>query len=186
MTDGAAPEFSYIVQLSDIGAEEKGAAYEAAADGSQRAALAERFGCQEIQRLVVTATIKPLREKNYFRLSGSISARVVQTCVVSLEPVMSDIECEFSLILYPESETNIPDMELEDEDFEAYVDNAVDIGEICAVEMALALDPYPRAPGVSAEDIGPGGKNVGYSVNEEEKAGRYKPFEALAGLKRKS
>ena len=120
-----------------------------------------------------------------YRVSGVVSAHVVQNCVVSLAPVTSDLEEEFDLLLVPEIEDEAPEPEFEDEEIETYVGNTVDLGEIGAIELALALDPYPRAPGVTITDLGPGGSDKGYEINKEEHIGQNRPFEALAALKRK-
>ncbi|MEO5866096.1 MAG: DUF177 domain-containing protein, partial [Sphingomonas sp.] len=51
--------------------------------------------------------------------------------------------------------------------------SAIDLGEVAAETMALALDPYPRAPG-AAEIL----RRFGV-ISEEEAA----PLSALAGLR---
>lgn len=185
MTSATGPEILFAVHLSVIGADGDGACYDLKANADQRSVLATRFGCVEIPRFEVKAVITPLRKEGHFRVSGVVSARVVQNCVVSLAPVISDLETELGLLLSPEIEGEAPDHEFDDEDFETYSGNTVDLGEIGAIELALVLDPYPRAPGVSVTDLGPGGNDKGYEVHEEEHVGRNRPFEALAALKRK-
>jgi len=185
MTSATGPEMLFPVRLSVIGADGDGARFELTANADQRSALAARFGCVEIPRFEVKAMITPLRKDGHFRVSGVVSARVVQTCVVSLAPVISDFELELRLLLFPEIEGEDPQLEFEDEEFGTYSGNTVDLGEIGAVELALALDPYPRAPGVSVADLGPGGSDKGYEVIEEGQVVPNRPFEALAALKRK-
>lgn len=175
----------YSVTLPEVGGDGNGARYEWEADAETRTALAVRFGCVDIPAFAVKASIKPLRRRRYFRVAGTISARVVQTCVVSLEPVVSDIERAFELVLVPEGEGAEPDAAFAEEEYEPYSGNTVDLGEIGAVELALALDPYPRAPNVSISDLGPGSSEQGYEVNEKNHIGRNRPFESLAALKRK-
>ncbi len=185
MTKATGPEFLFEVHLSVIEADGGGARYELKANADQRSALAARFGYVEISRFDVKAMITPLRKDGHFRISGVVSARVVQNCVVSLAPVISDLEKELGLVLFPQSEGEAHEPEFEDEEFETYSGNTVDLGEIGAIELALALDPYPRAPGVSVTDLGPGSNDKGYEVNEGGHVGRNRPFEALAALKRK-
>ncbi|MDA1325605.1 MAG: DUF177 domain-containing protein [Proteobacteria bacterium] len=185
MTSATGPEFFFAVHLSLIGANGAGAQYEFKASADQCSALALRFGCVEIPRFEIKANVVPLRKPGLFRVSGDVTARVVQNCVVSLEPVVSDHEVELGLLLLPESKGEAPELEDESEDFEFYSGNTVDLGEIGAIELALALDPYPRAPGISVTDLGPGGVDSGYEVYKEGFVGRNRPFEALAALKRK-
>ncbi len=42
-------------------------------------------------------------------------------------------------------------VDLESDAAEPFDGDAIDIGEAVAQQLALALDPYPRAPGVSLE-----------------------------------
>ncbi len=64
--------------------------------------------------------------------------------------------------------------------------SSLDVGEVVAEELALALDPYPRKPGVNV-DSGPYlAENNEFSdgPDQSSEAGR-KPFEGLAILKGK-
>lgn len=185
MTNQADPEILFAARLPEIGAEGRESRYHWQVDAERCSSLAVRFGCVEIPTFEVKAMITPLRKEGYFRVNGAISARVVQNCVVSLEPVVSDLEKQFELLLVPETEDDPPDPELDDQELETYSGHSVDLGEIGAVELALALDPYPRAPGVSVTDLGPGGSDTGYEVSEDGHIKRNRPFEALAALKRK-
>jgi len=185
MTGVTEPEFLFAVQLSVIGTDGNGARYDWKANADQRAALTARFGCVEIPRFEIKAMITPLRKDGHYRVSGVVSALVVQNCVVSLTPVVCDFEEEIALLLFPEIESEALEPKFEDEEFETYLGNAVDLGEFGAIELALALDPFPRAPGVSVTDLGPGGSDNGYELNEAEYVGQNRPFEALAAPKRK-
>ena len=185
MTGVSEPEFLFAVQLSEIAADGNGARYDWKANADQRAALAARFGCVEIPRFEITAMIRPLRKDGNYRVSGVVSALVVQNCVVSLAPVVCDFEEEIGLLIIPEIESEASEPEFEDEEFETYLGNAVDLGEIGAIELALALAPFPRAPGVSVTDLGPDSNDNGYEVNKAEHVEQNRPFEALAAPKRK-
>jgi len=185
MTVSVTPEFSYIVSLSAIGGRREAARFDLTATDKQRSALSARFGCIDIPRFEIEATVAPLRKDGHFRVKGFVRARVIQHCVVSLEPVTTDLEKAFELLLLPESDGADAAYNLDEEDIETYSGNSIDLGEIGAIELALALDPYPRATGVTIEDLGPGGSDQGYEVSEEGQLGRNRPFEALATLKRK-
>jgi uncharacterized metal-binding protein YceD (DUF177 family) len=76
---------------------------------------------------------------------GHLVARVVQICVISLEEFAATVEERFVVRFVPdEQESDDPDPETLDEI--PYVDGALDLGEATAEQLALALDPYPRAP----------------------------------------
>ena len=65
----------------------------------------------------------------------------------------------------------------EDADPEPLEGGELDLGEAVAQQLALALDPYPRAPGTRVPE--------GYRPQSGE-AGRHRPFEALRALKPRS
>jgi uncharacterized metal-binding protein YceD (DUF177 family) len=77
---------------------------------------------------------------------GHLAAHVVQTCVVSLDDFTTIVEERFALrIVRAGTEADNPDPEALDEI--PFADGIVDLGEATAEQLALALDPYPRAPG---------------------------------------
>jgi uncharacterized metal-binding protein YceD (DUF177 family) len=171
---GDAPELSRPLRLDTLGAEPR--AVEIEADESERAALARRFGLVGIDRLAARADVVRRGEEVVAR--GRLSAEVVQSCVASGEPVPASVDEPFDLLFRP-SPAARPDEEVElseaELDIVFYDGAAVDLGEAVAESLALALDPYPRAPGADAALKAAG-------VKSEEEAG---PFGALAGLRDK-
>lgn len=153
----------------------------------ERGDISARFCLVELEQFFVQITINKTAQSNWFALSGLLEAKVTQKCVVTLEPVQKNINHSFELFLAKEniSPKKIP----EDQDFEFYYDDAVDIGEISAIELGLALDPYPRKPGVDLSSIDVNLKGI-QVFNEQEfellkKNNIQKPFSVLAELQRK-
>lgn len=135
------PEFSFNVAPSQLPAGGSAFLLEPAAE--ERAALAERFGLLSLDSFRAELRLAPLQDRAVLRLTGTVRAHVVQSCVVTLEPVGSDVEARFDIVLKPaDSLSGEVDVE---EDVEPYTDDSIDIGEIAVEELALALDPYPRA-----------------------------------------
>jgi uncharacterized metal-binding protein YceD (DUF177 family) len=106
-------------------------------------ALAERFDLVGVARFAGHAQLERCG-KDEVRLRGRLQAEVVQSCVVSLEDVRSAVdeafECRFTR---PGGE--VADDLAWDQDVEPLEGTELDIGEIFAQQLALALDPYPRA-----------------------------------------
>lgn len=144
-------EFSRKLDCRSLGAGPERHDIEASAD--ERAALAERFGLVAIDRLSARLGVSR-SASGRVRLDGRFSADIVQRCVVTLEPVAATIEEEFVTVCAPvaddvEAEVDLP---LDDEDWaEPLVEDEIDLGEAVAQHLSLALDPYPRAPGVEFE-----------------------------------
>lgn len=83
---------------------------------------------------------------------GSLEAEVVQTCVVTLEDFATTVAEQFTVRFVPAG-TETDDIDPEAVDEIAFADGVLDLGEAAAEQLALALDPYPRAPGAVLPDI---------------------------------
>lgn len=176
--DDAAPEFSRIVNLGHLG--EDAMTLDLRATEGECAALARRFSLPAIAGLSASGGIER-QAGGRVRLLVSIRAEVTQTCVVTLEPVVNRIEEQVDILFEPErGGSGTIDVAFDPAaDREPLSGDSLDVGEIVAEEMALALDPYPRKPGVGLE-TGPGGAPA--EAGEDPPGS---PFEALAALRRK-
>ena len=167
-----APEFSRPQRLDAIGKGEH--RVEIAADESERAALAKRFGLIAIDRLDATMAVH--RDATGVIARGQLSGAVVQACSVTGDPVPAQIAEEFGIRFLPEGTVEGEEIELSDEECDTvfYSGGAIDLGEAAAETLALALDPFPRSP--RADDVL---RDAG--VLSEDPTG---PFAALAKLKK--
>lgn len=168
------PELSRPVKLDTLG--ELPRALRIEADETERAALAARFRIVAIGRLEAEAMLTRIGDA--VEMAGRIVADVVQSCVASGEDVPQAIDEPFTLRFVPQmTGEGSADEEIELDEGELdeipYTGGAIDAGEAVAQTLALALDPYPRAP-----DAEKALKAAG--VKSEEEA---KPAGALAGLK---
>ncbi|MBM3570001.1 MAG: DUF177 domain-containing protein [Alphaproteobacteria bacterium] len=169
-----APEFSRRLTLEELG--DRPLERRVAADPAERAALARRFGLVALDRLEAALTLTP-GEDGTVTVEGRLEARLSQACVVTLEPVPADIDEPFRLVYAPAA-TPPPAADFapdDDDPPEAIVDGAIDLGEIVAEQLGLALDPYPRKPGIAFE-----GYSTGPAADQPGPSG---PFAALATLR---
>jgi uncharacterized metal-binding protein YceD (DUF177 family) len=169
------PEFSREVRIDTLGAEPR--TIEIEAEEAERAALAGRFGLVGLARLAAQAEL--VRKGADVEAIGRLQAAATQSCVATGEAVESAIDEPFALVFRPAPAPGRPDEEVELSEGELdvlfYDGAAIDLGEAVAESLALALDPYPRAPGAD-EALKAAG------VKSEEEAG---PFGALAALRDK-
>ena len=84
-------------------------------------------------------------------VSGRLSATVSQRCVVTLEPVVAELDESFVLRFAVDAGAPGPDLLIGVDDPEPLPDGPLDLGELVAQQLALALPPYPRAPGAALE-----------------------------------
>jgi uncharacterized metal-binding protein YceD (DUF177 family) len=114
-----------------------------------------------------------------FSVRGTLAASVVQTDVVTLEPIAQDVAEEIDVTLMraegPAPRPRRPEIlvdAVEADGPDLYRNGRIDLGAIVGEHLALGLDPYPRAPGVDF----PG------HVEDDPEADP-SPFAALANLK---
>jgi uncharacterized metal-binding protein YceD (DUF177 family) len=141
----AAPEFSRLVPLTRLGPEPF--RQDIAASEDERAALARRLGLVSLDRLA--ASVELARESGgIILLRAEFTAAFAQDCVVSLEPMASEVSERFALRYGPpEAEPGAAAAIGDDEPaFELLPSDAIDIGEAVAQEFSLALPPFPRDP----------------------------------------
>lgn len=146
------PEFSRPLRADRIGAE--GRTEHLLASPAEREALARRFGIESVDRLEAEVT---LRREAGGRISarGRLSANVVQACVISLEPVPQHVEEPVDLRFVPAADAALAEATGEEEAPQAPdvvpmdPGGTFDLGEALAQQLALALEPYPRAEGAT-------------------------------------
>lgn len=116
------------------------------------AAIAARLDLLELRRLEAEGALRAAAGGRW-TLSGRLSAEIVQACVVTLEPVAATVEDKFEIGFAPMDESDEDEIDLTEADAEPLpADGVLDIGEIVTQQLSLALDPFPRAPGVGSGD----------------------------------
>lgn len=179
-----APEFSRIVTADAVRRADVTETIEATE--AERRALAERLELESVGSLTATVRLRAVRGGQMIRVSGTLEADVVQTCVVSLEPVPAHVSESFEALFAPESLIEDPGLEIDidpslsdEESPEPMENNRIDIGELAAQHLSLGLDPYPQVPGVEFEGYDDGPEEA-VAVEEPEKPN---PFAVLQQLK---
>ena len=141
-----APEFSRPVRADTLGTAPR--ALSIGANPEERAALAARFGLQAIDHLSAEAELT--RSGETIRASGSLTARVTQSCVATGAPVEQAVDEDFRIEFRPPPSIDgaEEDIELSEGELDVvfYEGAAIDLGEAVAESLSLALDPYPRSP----------------------------------------
>ncbi|WP_207456151.1 DUF177 domain-containing protein [Azospirillum sp. SYSU D00513] len=190
LNGGAAPEFSRVIRADAVHRSPVTETIEATE--AERHALAARLELESIDRLTATVTLKSARGGQMVQVNGTLEADVVQTCVVTLEPVPAHVSERFSALFAPEHLVEDFDEEeidlealLSDEDQPEPMENGrIDIGELTAQHLSLGLDPYPHAEGV--EFAGYAEHEEGEAEAEAAEPEKPNPFAVLQSLKQKN
>lgn len=175
MTDGAdSPPISRLIDVSTL--EPAGRPIAFALDEGERQRLADAFDLLELPEAAIEGHIWPADDGVFVQFH--LTARVVQRCVVSLEPVASDIDEEVRLHYTPRAallrDPKVVDIADEDDPPEPMVDGKIDLGVSVAEHLALALDPYPRR---ADAELAP-------ELAQDKRDPKANPFAVLAQLKR--
>jgi uncharacterized metal-binding protein YceD (DUF177 family) len=190
-------EFPHLVAAAKIGPEPTEVSF--SANERQRALLAKRYSILSVDLVEGSAKLKREGDGMTIHVSGHFRAKVSQACVTTLEPVHDDIAETFEGWFLDESQAAsfirakkrkeeeeglITDLlpALEDEETlvteerdepEAVVNGMVDVGELVAQHLSLALNPFPHSE--NALETGP--------LGDDQPLAKESPFAALKDLK---
>ena len=131
------------------------------ADQATRHAVADVGGLREVLSVQASFDVTP-KSGGRFHVVGHVRARVGQTCVVTLDPIESDIDEPIDLIFAPPEQ--IPQMAaLIDEAAESgeetpdppepIVNGIIDLGRLATDALYLGVDPYPRKADAAFEPL---------------------------------
>ncbi len=185
-----APEFSRLFTIEpQMGAGEDARAFSIEASADECAALAERFSLISIEELKVEGRIDVFARGRQAHLTARLVADVTQTCVVSLAPVRAHLEEDFIRDFDRAALSDAPAEIGPDFDIAALdppdplPERGIDVGEVAAEELGLALDPYPRAEGVKPAAGAEKGPEKGEETAAEAANLQESPFSVLRRLK---
>ncbi len=187
-------EWSHLVEMEHIERGAKTINFEASA--AQREDLARRLGVLSVEQAKASITLQKVGG-GMVQAIGMVEADVTQNCVVSLVPVTSHIRDDFegwfgdkaAAVNFAKAKSDLDakkghvEQEMLDEavDPEPIIGGKMDVGELATQYLCLAIDPYPHAPGVSAEFVAtPPNTKAGEGAQM-----RKNPFEALKDWKEK-
>jgi len=171
MTAPPPPEFSRIVRASEFGDGTRERVI--AATEAERTALARRFGLRALT--ILEANLRIVPEAAGCRVTGTLTADLVQACVATDEDVPAHIIADVAVrFMRGLDAIDAEELELSEADCDLLPleNERIDLGETVAQTLALNLDPYPRV--ANADE-----KLRAMGVLGEGEAG---PFAALRGL----
>src|SRR5262245_48003031 len=165
-------QWNVPVSVDDI--PEAGLHIEAEAPAEVRAQLIKLANLRDLSNL--SAVFDLTRRGSGVEVAGQVKARVGQTCVVTLDPLETDVDEPINLLFVPsgagpqgdDASHNVD----EKEPPEPLIEGKLDLGAIATEFLLLGIDPYPRKAGAEFAAV----KTADDSA---------KPFAALEALKKR-
>lgn len=162
----------WIIETREIGSESRTIDREATA--AELSALAGTLEVTAVRALRVTGLVKRL-SRDRFAIEGVLESRLLQTCVVTLEPIETVVREAIEVELWP-GETLVADesgaREFATSGPEPYEAGRLPLGELVVEHLAAAMDPFPRKEGAAVD-----------WAERQEQAAAASPFAVLAKLK---
>jgi uncharacterized metal-binding protein YceD (DUF177 family) len=170
--NSTAASWSVPVTVGEI--PETGLHVDLTADSGTRDAVAAAVGVEAIPSLEANFDLIRIGADGV-RLAGRVQATVVQSCVVTLEPLENRIDEAVELVFLPEPAGPADAAGLQpsegEEPPEMLKDGRIDLGAVAVEFVFLGIDPYPRKPGAV------------FDAPVDDDASSH-PFAALAALKK--
>lgn len=161
-----APPWSVPVAVADV--PDEGLHRDIEAPAEVLAGVAALAEVREVMAL--TASLDLARDGSLVQVTGRVRGRIGQTCVVTLEPIETEIDEAVEITFAPPVADAPKRRNAADELPEPLTGSNVDLGAIATEFLILGIDPYPRKAGV--EFTPPAAENDDPH-----------PFAALAALK---
>jgi uncharacterized metal-binding protein YceD (DUF177 family) len=130
------------------------------ADDKELKRLAKAFDLIDVTGFTAEMLVKKWR-KDGVKVTGTVKADIVQSCVVTLEPINATVTNEIEAVFVPEnSKLSRPQISGEGEiiiDYdgpdlpETFSGDTIDVGALAEEMFGLAIDPYPRKEGADFE-----------------------------------
>lgn len=154
-------------------------AFDVRPSASERIALAAFLAVDSVPMLHFTGKLAAWQERGW-ALEGRLAAEVVQSCVVTLEPVHTAIDTPVERRYLPRTDAAADETEAADEDGPELFTDRIELAEAIVEALTLAIEPYPRAAGAELGRLlaAPPGTEP---LSDE----KLRPFSGLEALKRK-
>ncbi len=167
------PEFARVISRADLG-DACVVEFDISPTAEESEAIARLLGARSVRKMRFFGALRPIADG--WGLTARLGATVVQTCVVSLDPVTTRVDDDMSRRFLATLKPDGPEVVLlpgdADDDVEP-LGARIDLGAVALEALALALPAYPRKPDAALADTEP---DAGQTRRE-------KPFASLAALR---
>ncbi len=145
------PPLTHMMKVADLDVHHPNP-FDIRLSAKQRAQMAEALDIPEIRKLKFSGAVSASGQKDW-ELRAKLGATIVQTCVVTLDPVVTRLDLPVARDFVPSLEALYQGATVEDgaeiempenENIEV-LGQSIDIGTVLFEALALALPLYPKA-----------------------------------------
>jgi uncharacterized metal-binding protein YceD (DUF177 family) len=162
------PELSRVIEVSRI--PPTGCTETIIADPSECSLVARRLDLPAVHSLKAELALSRWRGDGV-KVTGRFDAEVEQICVVTLDQFRANVSDTIERYFLTTTGSGE-----EEADIDSFEGDLLELGEIVVESLSLALDPYPRKPGVQFQ--GPSDDSTPATAERVSS-----PFAALADMK---
>jgi len=163
-------EFAHKLSVNVSSLARKGQVIDLISNQGELARLAQNHDLVAVLHFEASFHLTP-RSKGQVHLNGHFTARLVQNCVISGEPITQQLRDDFTLLFVPRSQQT--ENQDDDDRLEFFDGHSIDLGAVVEEFFELALDPYPRKDGAEFIPV-----QIGEAQEED------KPVSPFAALKK--
>jgi len=141
------PEFARVIELRQL-RDLEGFDFDIAPGPEEAAAVAGLLGARSVRKLRFAGRLARAAGGGW-QLDAELGASVVQTCVVTLDPVTTRVDQPVRRLWLPETAARAAELVVdpEEEDEIEPLGDRIDLGRVAIEALTLALPAYPRKPG---------------------------------------
>lgn len=164
MTGKTLPEWSHMIAVDDISGD-KPMRISIQPNDEEIHLLEKRLGLLSLNELHAELVLTREQGRHTIHVQGKIVADLVQSCVVSIDPVQEHVEDQFdSWFAEPDKVVSLVKARRnrksggekpilsEQDDPEPIIDGQIDVGELATQYLSLFINPYPHAESVRLSD----------------------------------
>ncbi len=147
------PEFARVVAVRKL-APAAGLDFDITPTTDELRSIAVLLDAPAVKKLRLHGRLEAA-ERGAWRLQAMLGATVIQTCVLTLEPVTTRVDTPVHRLFTPDPGPSGPEVVIdgtEDDEIEP-LGERIDLGLVAIEALALALPPYPRRDGADLTEF---------------------------------
>lgn len=154
----ANPILDWTVETASLAESKTPVAFDA--NEAERLEMARVLDVASIENVTFKGTVRRLR-KDRFHVEGVLTAHLTQLCVVTLDPIESEVREDVSQHFWPIDQLPKPGPDEEVDPFDTSAPEPVrsgklELGQLLYEIISAQIDPYPRKEGEELGEVSAG------------------------------